>query len=199
LLLSKWVGFEFFSCEENESCYRVAKTHEMPYLYRSIFAKEPYNQWFFCGKRPATQGIFTQWIRNVTRWISHVTQVNTSCHTVIESCHAGVLERIRLGIEYVLSGYCQQQVFMCASYITNCNTLHHIATHCNTLLHAATCSQDIVNSRFVSVRNVQRTATHCNILQHTATRCDTLQHTATHCNTLQHTATHCNTHALRIL
>jgi len=26
----------------------------MPYLYRSISAKEPYNSWLFGGKRPAT-------------------------------------------------------------------------------------------------------------------------------------------------
>ena len=51
------------SCAVNESCYRAAKTHEMPYLYRSFSTKEPYNQWLFYGKRPATQGIlsiFTQ-------------------------------------------------------------------------------------------------------------------------------------------
>jgi len=29
----------------------------MPYLYKSFPAKEPYNQWLFCGKWPATQGI----------------------------------------------------------------------------------------------------------------------------------------------
>ena len=30
--------------------YRVAKTHRMPYLYRSFSAKNPYNQWLFCEK-----------------------------------------------------------------------------------------------------------------------------------------------------
>ena len=30
--------------------YRVAKTHRMPYLYRSISAEEPYNYWCFCEK-----------------------------------------------------------------------------------------------------------------------------------------------------
>jgi len=30
--------------------YRVAKTHRIPYLYRSFLAKEPYIQWLFCGK-----------------------------------------------------------------------------------------------------------------------------------------------------
>ena len=35
---------------ERERCYRVAKTHRMPYLYRSSSAKEPYNQWLFCEK-----------------------------------------------------------------------------------------------------------------------------------------------------
>jgi len=28
--------------------------HKMPYLYRSFSAKEPYEYWLFCGKRPAT-------------------------------------------------------------------------------------------------------------------------------------------------
>ena len=37
-----------------ESYYRVAKTHRMPYLWRSFSAEEPYNQWLFCEKRPAT-------------------------------------------------------------------------------------------------------------------------------------------------
>ena len=40
------------------SLYSVAKTHRMPYLYRSfISAKEPYNWWLFCEKWPATSGI----------------------------------------------------------------------------------------------------------------------------------------------
>jgi len=30
--------------------YRVAKTHMMPYLYRSFSAKETYIYWLFCGK-----------------------------------------------------------------------------------------------------------------------------------------------------
>ena len=34
--------------------YRVAKTHRMPYLFRSFSAKEFYNSWLYCGKRPAT-------------------------------------------------------------------------------------------------------------------------------------------------
>ena len=33
-----------------ESPYRVAKTHRMPYLYRSFSAKEPCDEWRFCGK-----------------------------------------------------------------------------------------------------------------------------------------------------
>jgi len=38
--------------------YRVAKTHRMmPYLYGSLSAKEPYNQWLFCANRPATQRV----------------------------------------------------------------------------------------------------------------------------------------------
>ena len=38
----------------NWMAYRVAKMHRMPYLCRSYSVKEPYNWWFFCGKRPAT-------------------------------------------------------------------------------------------------------------------------------------------------
>jgi len=34
--------------------YRMAKMHTIPYLYRGFSTKEPCNQWFFCGKRPAT-------------------------------------------------------------------------------------------------------------------------------------------------
>jgi len=30
--------------------YRVAKTHRVPYRYRSFSAKEPYIWWLFCGK-----------------------------------------------------------------------------------------------------------------------------------------------------
>ena len=29
---------------------QVTKTHRMPYLYRSFSAKEPHNEWLFCGK-----------------------------------------------------------------------------------------------------------------------------------------------------
>ena len=35
------------------SDHRVAKTHWMPYIYRSFSSKEPYNQWLFCEKWPA--------------------------------------------------------------------------------------------------------------------------------------------------
>ena len=41
-------------CPTGSDRYRVAKTHRMPYLYKSFSAKEPYNQWLFCGKRTAT-------------------------------------------------------------------------------------------------------------------------------------------------
>ena len=34
--------------------YRAAKTHRMPYLYTSFSAKEPYNEWLFWRKGPAT-------------------------------------------------------------------------------------------------------------------------------------------------
>jgi len=40
------------SCVNSETAYRVAKTHRMPYLLRSFFAKGPYNQWLFCEKWP---------------------------------------------------------------------------------------------------------------------------------------------------
>ena len=30
--------------------FRVAKTHRMPYLYRSFSAQEPYDEWLFCEK-----------------------------------------------------------------------------------------------------------------------------------------------------
>ena len=35
----------------------MAKTHKMPYLCRSFSANEPYNQWLFYEKRPASSGI----------------------------------------------------------------------------------------------------------------------------------------------
>jgi len=41
----------------NETNCRVAKTHRMPYLYKSFSVKEPYNSCLFCGKWPATQGV----------------------------------------------------------------------------------------------------------------------------------------------
>ena len=34
--------------------YRVPKTHRMPYLHRSISAKQPYTKWLFCRKWLAT-------------------------------------------------------------------------------------------------------------------------------------------------
>ena len=37
--------------------HRVAKTHRVPYLYRSFSAKEIYDCWLFCGKWPAIRGI----------------------------------------------------------------------------------------------------------------------------------------------
>jgi len=35
-------------------CYRVAKTHRIPYLYRSFSAQVTYIWWLFCGKWSAT-------------------------------------------------------------------------------------------------------------------------------------------------
>jgi len=34
--------------------YRMVRTHETLYLYRSFSSKEPYDWWLFCEKRPAT-------------------------------------------------------------------------------------------------------------------------------------------------
>jgi len=30
--------------------YRVPKIHRLPYLYRSVSTKQPYNKWLFCEK-----------------------------------------------------------------------------------------------------------------------------------------------------
>ena len=51
---------------------RVANTREIPYLYRILFAKEPYNQWLFCGKWLA--GYDTEWRRCI------------ECHIFIGHC-----------------------------------------------------------------------------------------------------------------
>ena len=40
-----------------DTIYRVSKMHRMPYLYRSLSAKEPYNSWLLCGEKPATKGM----------------------------------------------------------------------------------------------------------------------------------------------
>ena len=37
--------------------YRVAKTHRMPYLDGTFSAKETYDWWLVCRKRPATSDI----------------------------------------------------------------------------------------------------------------------------------------------
>ena len=34
--------------------FTISKDRTMPYLYQSFSAKEPYNQWLICGKRPPT-------------------------------------------------------------------------------------------------------------------------------------------------
>jgi len=60
--------------------YRVAKTHRMPYLYRSFSAKEPYNYWLFCGTWPATQGILWVFV-NLYAGIDPVKYTSESCHT----------------------------------------------------------------------------------------------------------------------
>jgi len=46
-------------CKESKhlDTYRVAKTHRIPYLYRSFFAKVTWIWWLFCGKLSATCGI----------------------------------------------------------------------------------------------------------------------------------------------
>jgi len=70
--------------------YRVAKTHRMPYLYRSFSAKEPYNQWLICEKWPATWGILsvfaTLYIDTYTWEVSPLfsythTHIHTHTHT----------------------------------------------------------------------------------------------------------------------
>jgi len=46
-----YCNFNALTCDV---LYRVAKTHRMPYLYRSFSATEPYNKWLFYGKWRAT-------------------------------------------------------------------------------------------------------------------------------------------------
>jgi len=43
----------FFSVYlQKKPWYRVSRMHRMPDLCRVFTAKEPHNQWLFCGKRP---------------------------------------------------------------------------------------------------------------------------------------------------
>jgi len=37
--------------------HRVAKMQRIPSLYRSFSVIEPYDEWLFCGERPATEGM----------------------------------------------------------------------------------------------------------------------------------------------
>jgi len=54
---SNFISFVIWA-EVYSHLVKVAKTHRMPYLYGSFFAKEPCNCWLFCGKRPATYTVF---------------------------------------------------------------------------------------------------------------------------------------------
>ena len=48
-----WLIYEI-NTAPSHAWYRAAKTHKMPYLYRSFPAKEPYTEWLFCENWPAT-------------------------------------------------------------------------------------------------------------------------------------------------
>ena len=67
--------------------YRVAKRHRMPYLCRSLSAKEPYNYWLFWGNRPANYGILRIFATSYHTWLApcHTHEWVTS-HICIELC-----------------------------------------------------------------------------------------------------------------
>jgi len=70
--------------DESWYLYRVAKTHRMPHLYRSFSAKEPCNQWLFCGKWPTSYGILWvfatlyEWVK-LHLWTNYVVCMDESC------------------------------------------------------------------------------------------------------------------------
>ena len=73
----------------HHTCYRVATRHRIPYLYRSLSAKELYNYWFFSGKRIATQGILCVFATLYHQYVNvscHVAHMNASWHVAHCRC-----------------------------------------------------------------------------------------------------------------
>jgi len=99
--------------------YRVAKTHRMPYLYRSFSAKEPYNRWLFCEKwtakikhpmvlrHPVLSHCF-YW-RHVHEscpiWMSHVTYIQNGLSSIVYygwvTSHMNESRHVRTGADNI--------------------------------------------------------------------------------------------------
>jgi len=51
LFIGSKIHLKFAVQDSHKNKHRVAKTHRMPYLYRSFSAKEPCNLWLFCRNK----------------------------------------------------------------------------------------------------------------------------------------------------
>ena len=76
--------------------YKAAKTQSMPYLYRSFSAKETCDQWLFCEKTPATEGIL---------WVFATLQHNTNYRAALHKMT--YKNRHPLGLQQNTSVYLQ--------------------------------------------------------------------------------------------
>ena len=143
------------------SYYTLAKMHRMPYLHRSFSAQKPYRLWFFCGKRPATEGILcifaTVYCRMFHVFVGHEVFWKTSL--------------VHIGWGIAADSTCCW-CCVCVMSWGVCLVHRNTQQHCNIQHTAATHTHHMKNiaARVVSF---SMGVVHCNTLQHCniATHC----------------------------
>ena len=80
--------------------YRVAKTHRMPWLYRSFPAYEPCSYWLFCGKGSATWGSLCI-VATLYAWGYNYSMHDMSVTQLIHMCvHMNMCIHMNISYEY---------------------------------------------------------------------------------------------------
>ena len=94
--------------------YRVAKTHKMPYLYRSFSAKEPYNDWLYCihvtlSHTPTPLPACTN--RHVQVHVyTHIHKYTCGCvHIQCANIHVNMYTCICMNTHYILEHICPNE------------------------------------------------------------------------------------------
>ena len=127
----------------------------MPHVYRSCSAKEPYNHWLFCERRPATSGIVC----------------------IFAPLQGGLGRNVLLGDVMCCSAllcvvlYCSVMLCVLLCVVLCCSVTIYVVLWCSLLLCVVLCCSVLAS------KDHTRTCTHTHIHTHTHTRARVHTHT----------------------